>query len=146
MRILAEARHTQAQNAGMKQLVKWMLIALLLGLLLLAGALFALQRWLGTEDFRLRAEHEMSQALGVDVKLGGLAVTVWPLPALAVEGIRLQTRPVLSIEHVEVRPVWADLLRGQFAPATLVVRRAVLPQPALDALLALLQKKKIGYY
>lgn len=135
--------HVQAQNAGMKPLVKWMLIALLLGLLLLAGALFALQRWLGTEDFRLRAEQEMSQALGVDVKLGGLAVTVWPLPAVAVEDIRLQTRPVLSIEHVEVRPVWADLLRGQLALATLVVRRAVLPQPALDALLALLQKKKL---
>lgn len=134
--------HAQVQNAVMKPLVKWLLIALLLGLLLLAGALFALHRWLGTGDFRLRAEHEMSQALGVDVKLGGLAVTVWPLPALVVEGIRLQTKPALSIERVEVRPVWADLLRGQLAPATLVVRRAVLPQPALDAVLMLLQKKK----
>jgi len=126
----------------MKRLIKWTVIALLVLLLLLAAGVLVLQRWIGTDDFRHRIEQQAGTALGVDVTLGAIEVALWPLPAVAVERIALQTQPALTVARVEVRPVWADLLQGKVAPATLVVRRAVLPQAGLDALQAALQKKK----
>jgi len=126
----------------MKRTLKWIVIALLVLLLLLAAGVLALQRWIGTDDFRSRMEQQAGTALGVDVTLGHIDVVLWPLPAVAVDRIALQTQPALTVERVEVRPVWADLLQGRVAPATLVVRRAVLPQRGLDALQAALQKKK----
>ncbi|HCY14765.1 MAG: hypothetical protein A2Z93_15705 [Curvibacter sp. GWA2_64_110] len=126
----------------MKRTLKWIVIALLVLLLLLATGVLVLQRWIGTDDFRSRMEQQAGTALGVGVTLGRIDVALWPLPAVAVERIVLQTQPALTVERVEVRPVWTDLLQGKVAPATLVVRRAVLPQPGLDALQAALQKKK----
>ncbi len=126
----------------MKRSLKWIVMALLVLLLLLATGVLALQRWIGTDDFRSRIEQQAGTALGVGVTLGRIDVALWPLPAVAVERIALQTQPALTVERVEVRPVWADLLQGKVAPATLVVRRAVLPQQGLDALQAALQKKK----
>lgn len=126
----------------MKRIIKWTGLTLLALLLLLAGGLLALQRWVGSDDFRHRVEQQASEALGVELQLGGIDVTAWPLPAVALSDIALQTKPVLRVARVEVRPVWADLLQGRVAPATLIVRSAVLPQPALDALVAVLQKKK----
>jgi len=126
----------------MTRMIKWLLAGLLALVLLLAAGVFALQRWIGTDDFKARVEREAAAALGVAVKLDQIDVTVWPLPALALGGIQIQTRPALMLERVEVRPVWADLLQGRVAPATLIVRRAMLPQPGIDALVAVLQKKK----
>lgn len=111
-------------------------------LLLLAAGVWALQRWIGAEDFRARAEREASTALGVAVTLERIDVAVWPLPALAVTGIQIQTRPALTLERVEVRPVWRGLLQGRVELATVLVRRAQLPQVSIDALLVALQKKK----
>lgn len=70
-------------------------LALLLGLPL--AGLSALQHWIGSDDFRARVEREASDALGVPVKLERLDVDVWPLPALGVSGIRIQTRPALTL-------------------------------------------------
>jgi uncharacterized protein involved in outer membrane biogenesis len=128
----------------MKRTLKWIAIALLVLLLLVAAGVAALQRWIGTDDFRHRLEQQAGAALGVDVTLGRLDVALWPLPAVAVDRVAVQTRPALTVERIEVRPAWADLLHGKVAPATLIVRRAVLPQPGLDALQAALQKKKHG--
>lgn len=126
----------------MKRAIKGIGITLLVLLLLLAAGVLALQRWIGSDDFRHRIELQTSTALGVAVTLGGLDVALWPLPAVAVDRIALQTQPTLTVERVDVRPAWADLLQGRVAPATLVVRRAVLPQPGIDALLAAMQKAK----
>lgn len=126
----------------MNRVSKWLLIGLLLVVLLLVAALFAVQRWIGTEDFRHRVMQEAGQALGVGVVIGRIDVTVWPLPALVLERIELKTRSALTVERLEVRPAWSELLLGRLAPATLIVRRAVLPQSAIDALVAALQKKK----
>lgn len=114
-----------------------------LGLLLvLAAAVWAVQRWVGTDDFKARAEREASAALGVAVQLAHIDVAVWPLPAVAVEGIALQTRPALTLERIEVRPAWRALVRGQLELSTVLVRGARLPQSGIDALLLLLQKQK----
>lgn len=132
----------QEQHPDMKRIIKWVVITLLVLLLVLAVGALALQRWLDTDDFRHRIEQQAGEALGVGIELGRIDVAVWPLPAVVLSDVAVQTQPALRVERVEVRPVWADLLQGRMAPATLIVRHAVLPQPAIDALLALLQKKK----
>ncbi|WP_332778352.1 hypothetical protein [Polaromonas sp.] len=119
-------------------------VALLaLALLLLLGLVaFALHRWVSTDDFRARMEHEATAALGVPVKLGSIAVDVWPLPAVALGGLTVQTRPAFTLERLEVRPEWHALLLGRLAVATLLVHQAVVPQQGVDALMLSLQKKK----
>ncbi len=126
----------------MKRTIKWLGPTLLVLLLLLALGVFALQRWMGSADLRTRVAHEASAALGVAVTLGRMDVALWPLPALALGDIELQTRPALTLERVEVRPTWSGLLQGRLELTTVIVRRAVLPQPAIRAILEALQKKK----
>jgi hypothetical protein len=126
----------------MAKVFKW-LVFLALGLMvLLAAVAFTLHRWVGTDDFRRRVEREASAALGVPVALDRVAVDVWPLPAVALSGISVQSKPPLTLERVEVRPQWQPLLKGRLAVSTLLVRKAVLPQQGIDAVLLLLQKKK----
>lgn len=132
------ARH----NSRMAKVFKW-LVFLALGLMvLLAVVAFTLHRWVSTDDFRQRVEREASAALGVPVALDRVAVDVWPLPAVALSGISIKSKPPLTLERLEVRPRWQPLLTGKLAVATLLVRKAVLPQQGIDAVLLLLQKKK----
>jgi hypothetical protein len=116
----------------------------LLTLLLLLGAgVWALQRWIGTDGFKLQVEQEASTTLGVPVQLARLEVALWPLPAIAAEGLQIQTRPALTLARLELRPAWRRLMRGQLELTTVLVRGAVLPQAGLDGLVLLLQKKKL---
>ena len=126
----------------MKRILKWVLRTALAVLLLLAAGVWALQCWLGSDDFRLRAQREASVALAVPVTFSPLTVALWPLPAVAVEGIALATRPELTLERLEVRPVWRALLAGRLELASVRVRGAVLPQAGIDAVLLMLQKKE----
>jgi uncharacterized protein involved in outer membrane biogenesis len=128
----------------MAKLVKWIFIVAAAFALLLGGVAAALQYWLRTDDFRARVEKEASAALGAPLKLGRLSVDLWPLPAVAADDVRVLTRPPLSVGRIEARPEWAALLSGQLAVATLVVRKAVLPQAGIGALGAALQKKDKG--
>jgi hypothetical protein len=125
----------------MTKLIKWTVILLAALALLLVGIAVALQHWLRTDDFRTRVEQQASAALGVPLRLGRLSVDLWPLPAVAVDDVQLQTRPALSVGRVEARPVWSGLLEQRLEIATLVVRKAVLPQAGITALGAALQKK-----
>ena len=123
------------------RIVKWVAV-LLAGLALLGvAAALLLNQWLNSADFRARMERQATAALGVPVQLGALAVDIWPLPGLAADRVRLATQPPLTIQRVEVRPQWTALLAGEVELGTLVVRGAVLPQPALAALAAGLQKR-----
>lgn len=131
-------------NGGMKRVLKWLAIAVVLFVLLLAGTALALHQWVNTADFRQRVEREASAALGVPVKLGALSVDVWPLPAVAVDKLRLQSQPAITLERVEARPSWGPLLAGRLEVATLIVRDAVVPQQGVNALAALMQKKQGG--
>ncbi len=119
---------------------KVLLGALAVALLVLAAALLALHRWLSTDEFRQRVEVEAATVLGVPLKLQRVGLTLWPLPGVALDGVALRTRQPLKVERIEVRPAWLQLLIGRVAISTLVVRRAVLPQQGIDALLASLQK------
>lgn len=130
----------------MLKILKW-LAALATGLVLLFAALvFVLHRWVSTDDFRQRLVAEATAALGVPVALGSISVDVWPVPAVALNQIKLQTTPAITVGRLEARPQWQPLLQGRLVVATLIVRQAVLPQAGLDALLTArqaLQKKKL---
>ncbi|MEO6018182.1 MAG: AsmA family protein, partial [Polaromonas sp.] len=126
----------------MAKAFKWLVFLALGGMVLLGAVAFTLHRWVASEDFRQRVEREASAALGLPVTLQGVAVAVWPLPAVALSGISVQSKPPLTMERVEVRPLWQPLLHGRLEVATLLVRRALLPQQGIDAVLLALQKKK----
>jgi hypothetical protein len=129
---------------AMAKFFKWLMVAVAVCILLLIGVAVALQQWLRTDDFRGRVEREASAALGVPLKLGRLSVDLWPLPAVAADDVQLQTRPMLVIGRVEARPVWTALLQRRLEIATLVVRKAVLPQAGIAALGSAMQKKDKG--
>lgn len=126
----------------MAKVFKWVVFLALGLMVLLAAVAFTLHRWVSTDDFRQRLEREASAALGVPVALDRVAVDVWPLPAVALSGISVKSKPPITLERLEVRPQWQPLLTGRLAVATLLVRKAVLPQQGIDAVLLLLQKKK----
>lgn len=113
----------------------------LAGLILLLGGavVLALHLWTGSDGFRQRIEREASAALGVPVTLSRVTVDVWPLPAVALEGLNIQARPALTLDRVEARPVWTALLAGRLQVSTLMVRKAVLPQTTIVLLGARLQ-------
>lgn len=129
------------QNAAMKQLGKWLVLSLLAAMLLLGAGLFGLQHWVGTDDFRARVQVQAGDALGVPVQLGRIAVDLWPVPAVALLDAQVQTVPDLFAERVEVRLVLGGLLAGRLDLATLLVRRADLPQAGIDQLMASFKKK-----
>jgi hypothetical protein len=134
----ARARH----NTRMAKVLKWVVFLALGSMVLLAVVIFALHRWVSTEGFAERVEKEATAVLGVRVALDHVAVDVWPLPAVAVSGISVKSKPPITVERVEVRPQWQALLQGRLVVSTLLVRRAVLPQQGIDGVLLLLQKKK----
>ena len=110
----------------------------LAGVLLLLAA-FVLGQWTGSDGFRQRVEREATAALGVPVTLSRVAVEVFPLPAVVLEGLNIQARPALTLSRVEARPVWSALLIGRLAVSTLIVREAVLPQVTIVQLGARMQ-------
>lgn len=125
----------------MNRFVKWV-AAIVLGLAaLLAAVALALQYWVGSEDFRVRVGQQISSALGVPVELGKVSVDVWPLPAVAFDQVQVKSRPPLTLERIEARPEWADLLHGRLAIATLVVRNAVVPEQAVAAIAAAFKRQ-----
>jgi hypothetical protein len=124
----------------MRRARKYLLWALGALLLVLAVVLLVVQRWISSDEFRLRVEQEATAVLGVPLKLERVGLTLWPLPGVALDGVALRTRQPLKVARIELRPAWLHLLIGRVAISTLVVRRAVLPQQGIDALLASLQK------
>lgn len=129
-------------TARLPRIAKW-LLAIAAGVLLLAVlALLVLQHWVGTDGFRQRVSQEASGALGVEVKVGRIALDWWPIPALAVNDVQMLTRPPLNAERLEVRPNWPALLAGRPALGTAIVRHAVVAQAGVDSILNTLQKKR----
>lgn len=107
--------------------------------MLLLLAAFVLGQWTRSDGFRQRVEREATAALGVPVTLSRVAVEVFPLPAVVLEGLNIQARPALTLSRVEARPVWSALLMGRLAVSTLIVREAVLPQVTIVQLGARMQ-------
>ena len=128
----------------MAKLLKWLAIAAAVFAFVLIGVAIVLQQWLRTDDFRGRVEQQVAAAFGVPLQLGRLSVDLLPLPAVAMDRVTLQTRPQITVERVEARPVWTALLAGRLEIDTLLVRQAVLPQAALAGLGGAKPKKAPG--
>jgi uncharacterized protein involved in outer membrane biogenesis len=126
----------------MRRVLKWFLLSGLAVLLLLAVGVWAVQRWVGTGDFKARVAQQAGLALGLGVKIERIDVSVWPVPAVALQGLQIQSRPVLKLDRLELRPAWMALLQGRLEIETLLLKDAVLPQDGLENLLLMLQKKK----
>jgi hypothetical protein len=126
----------------MKAFAKWLAVALVVIVAILGSVAFALRQWVGSEDFRLRVGQQISSALGVPVQLGGVTVDVWPLPAVALVDVEVKSRPALTLERIEARPVWSGLLQRRLEVATVLVRKAVIPEQAVVAIAAALGKRK----
>lgn len=125
----------------MKTPFKWLFLSALVLTVLLLAAAFGAHRWVNTDDFRQRVERDASAALGVPVVVGSMRVDVWPVPAVALGNLKLLSKPPLTLEQLEVRPDWRALLQGKLVVVTLVIRKAVLPQQGIDAVLVAMQKK-----
>ncbi|MEO6018136.1 MAG: hypothetical protein ABIP46_12845 [Polaromonas sp.] len=126
----------------MRKVLKMLGFLALALLVLLAALAFAVQRWVATDDFRQRMAGEASVALGVPVLMGAVDIDVWPVPALALKDLTIQSQPELTLGRVEVRPQWQALLERKLVVTTLIVRQAVLPQHGIDAVLLALPKKE----
>jgi uncharacterized protein involved in outer membrane biogenesis len=124
----------------MRRFAKWLVAILVVGVLLLAAVAMALHYWVGSADFRARVSQQISAAVGIPVQLGRVSVDLWPLPAVALDQVRFASRPPLTLDRIEARPVWADLAQGRLQIATLVVRNAVVPEPAVSAIAAAFKK------
>ena len=124
----------------MKRLMKWLAATGLVLVLLVSAVAVSLQFWVGSADFRVRVSQQIAAAVGVPVQLGRVSVDIWPVPAVALDQVQFQSRPPLTLERIEARPAWAGLLQGRLEIATLVVRNAVVPEPALAAIAAGLHK------
>jgi uncharacterized protein YhdP len=124
----------------MARVLKWLLALVAIFVVLIGAIAFALHLWVGSADFRARVAQEISAAVGVPVELGGLDVDVWPLPGVAVDRVQVKSRPPLTFERIEARPVWSALLHRKLEIATLYVRNAVVPQDAIAAVAAAFRK------
>ncbi|MBA2960585.1 MULTISPECIES: AsmA family protein [Ramlibacter] len=124
----------------MRKSVKWLLVGVFGFVVLLVVALAGLSRWAGSDDFRTMAQQRASTALGVPVQLGRIELTLWPKPGVALRDVHIATRPALTLEQLDARPMWLSLLVGRPVLDALVLRNAVLPQGGLLALVANLQK------
>lgn len=124
----------------MNRVLKWLLAVAALIVVLLAAIAFALHTWVGTDNFRARVSREISAAVGVPVELGALSVDVFPLPGVSVDRVQVRSKPALTFERIEARPVWSALLQKKLEIATLYVRNAVVPQDAIAAVSAAYRK------
>lgn len=123
----------------MRRIFIWAAIVPGLVVLALLLAVWTLGQWTGSDGFRQRVEREASARLGLPVTLSRVSVDLFPLPAVALEGLNVQASPALTVARAQARPVWSALLQGRLQVATLIVREAVLPQTTLVLLGARVQ-------
>ena len=112
------------------------MLAGVVALLVLAAGGVAVQRWLGSDDFRQRAEAAATDVVGVPVRLGHIGLDLLPVPGLALQAVRIETRPVATIERVEVRAVLAALLQGRLEISRVEVQHVDLSQAGWEYLSA----------
>ena len=107
-------------------------------LLLGAGGLVALSHWLGTDDFRQRAQGLASAALGVPVQMERISLDFRPWPALGIEALVVQPPKAprsgkapapVTVGRLALQPDYLSLLRGDFRLAILHVDLHVLGEP-----------------
>jgi len=107
----------------------------------LVAAWWGLQYWLGSDDLRRRAERAASEAVGVPVTLGRVGLNLLPVPGLALEAVRIETRPAWTIERMEAWAELGALLQGRLQLSGLSLHRADLSQAGWEYLAAQRSRK-----
>ncbi|MBP6853535.1 MAG: hypothetical protein KA164_18195 [Rhodoferax sp.] len=97
-------------------------------------AWFAARFWLGSADFRGRVESAASAQAGVPVRLGRVALDAWPVPGVALEKVRIETQPAITVERIEARAQLSALVSGRLVLSSLRVERADVTQAGWDDL------------
>jgi hypothetical protein len=120
---------------------QWWQRAAVVVALVLAGGWWGLQHWLGSDDLRQRAANAASEAVGVPVTLERLGLDLWPVPGLVLEAVRIETRPVWTLQRVEARAVLGALLRGHLELASLSMQEADVSQAGWEYLAAQRSKR-----
>jgi len=118
-----------------------MLVGAAVAVLLLLAGWWAMQHWLGSDDFRLRAERAATEAVGVPVRLGRIGLDLLPVPGLALEAVRIETRPVATIGRVELRAVLGVLLQGRLELSSLQLQQVDASQAGWEYLAAQRSKR-----
>lgn len=129
----------------MSRLLKTLLSLIFALILLLIAALAALAWWVSGDGLRVQIQDAASKQLGVPVLLEKISLDVWPLPSVALQGLVIQTQPLLRAERIEARPAWSGLFREprQLEVLSLHLQGVQLPQRGLDQLqLSLLKKER----
>ncbi len=98
----------------MKRIAKYLGIAAILLLLLLAAGGWLVNRWLQSPAFRTAFEQELSRALRMPVKTTGLTFSMWS--GLTVQGLAVTGADGSAFEagRVSASHGFASLLRGKF--------------------------------
>jgi len=130
------------ENSGMMFTKKKLLRILAAALLLLVLLGWSAQAWVASADARRRVTQALTDWVGVPVALEKIELQFWPLPALRVQALSLQTQPPLSMEQLRLRPAIGALLFGRLRLAALQVSGVVLNERAIDKLIALQKKKQ----
>lgn len=130
----SDADTAEGQNRGVRSAIRRLFLVSGVSAALLGGGLLLLQRWVSSDDFRLRVEAQAGQALARPVHIGRLSVDLWPTPGVALEQVRIETRPAMEVGRIEVRPAMAALLAGHLELASLLVRQTTVSQAAVDDL------------
>jgi hypothetical protein len=120
---------------------RWWHLAAVAAVVLLLAAWWGLQHWLGSDGLRQRAERAASEAVGVPVTLGRVGLVLWPVLGLALEAVRIETRPAWTIERMEARAELGALLQGRLQLSGLSLYRADLSQAGWEYLAAQRSRK-----
>ena len=120
---------------------RWWHLAAVAAVVPLVAAWWGLQYWLGSDDLRRRAERAASEAVGVPVTLGRVGLNLLPVPGIALEAVRIETRPAWTIERMEAWAELGALLQGRLQLSGLSQHRADLSQAGWEYLAAQRSRK-----
>jgi hypothetical protein len=143
--LLIVADRRKVENTAMKQWAQSLMQVGAAACLLGGLGWMAAQHWLGSADFKRWVEGRAGLAVGTPVSLGRVTLDVWPIPAVALLAVRLETQPVATIERVEVRVRLRALLAGRVEFSRLRVVGADVSQAGLADLLAQRRNKATGH-
>ncbi|HMH52815.1 MAG TPA: AsmA-like C-terminal region-containing protein [Candidatus Acidoferrum sp.] len=112
--------------------MKWIVIALAAGVVLVIAATALLPRVVDTPRVQSLIASSASQALARPVRFRSASVAAWPYPAVRLRDVEIAEDPAFGgdpfvrLDHAEVRLKLWPLLRGRFEFTTVMLRRPIM--------------------
>jgi AsmA protein len=111
------------------RILKWVGLSLGGPVVLLVLAALILPSLVNVDRYRNLVASRASRALGREVRLGALRVSLWPVLGAEAKGIQIAQasgfgdRPFLTADELQIGVQWLPLLRGQVKVSTAVLDR-----------------------